>query len=791
MADLPPQVLQGLGIPLPVGMPGVPAPEPSMPALDPSALVPPAAAVPPSVQDMPFDGGQALVPPQPTIASPEPTPPVQALPTAPVAPQPDLGTTTEMPAGAHPPIPAEAAPPAPAQQTAVIPPIVRPHAVKPLSPEQQLAEANAQAEAGTALQEQGIGEAAKANQQEARDEKSAMDTYVGQQADLNKQRAVLEADTTKTLATKQIEADRIRGQADNYKVDYNKFMNTMGVGDRVGWGIAAVMAGIGGALQGNHGPNPVIEMLQQRMKDTVSQQLDERERLDKRAGRALDDIDRFRSFSNDRRAQLAAASASFDQMLATQLKLAAIKAKDPIARSNALEQAGQLETSAAQNSRLAAHQATETLMAKQRIGLEASSLQLQRDKMKQDADFRQQDLDLKAADELRKSRADEIKAQKQAAAEGAVGNPSTREPLLNKDGIALREEAQTFEAQADKDPANARQLRATAIQLRNQASQHPAIIANKEDRVTVMDTMKYGQDMVNQANEMKAMLRGDPSSFDRDKWAGMQTKLGLLIADTAKSFKSNASSREFAALHDHVLTFEPGSMLDRVGNRGKIEAQLDAVIDGVQKGVNSELGTRLIADRWIPTSDDHGAAPVQDKDIATLAQGAPTSGIPRAVGDAIFGRGGLSPTSATSEQQETLANLGLRAVQRDLPAMETLSRAAANDRVDPAVREEATRNLTRALAVLPDTALRSIAAGETEPTYHEGKYSPGAPLAIELRNAAKHALETLSQPRPPVSEPYTVDQPLSLPPPIPFSPQSLINRFHSIQPLAPGPANSQ
>jgi len=131
-----------------------------------------------------------------------------------------------MPADAHPPVADQqpAAQPVPVTQP--------PHPVRPLTPDQQLADGDVLAASGLAKQEKGIALTAAANQDEAQGELAALQENQAQQADLNKQRATFEADSAKTLVTKQLEADRAHADADNYKVDYNKFMNTMGVGDR-------------------------------------------------------------------------------------------------------------------------------------------------------------------------------------------------------------------------------------------------------------------------------------------------------------------------------------------------------------------------------------------------------------------------------------------------------------------------------------------------------------------------------------------------------------------------------
>ena len=108
-------------------------------------------------------------------------------------------------------------------------------------------------------------------------------------------RARIERDQ-EVLGQKQAAVEAANKELDNYKIDPHRFWKGEGTAKKVGWFISMALSGIGDALQGKSGPNPVIGMLQNTIENDVKLQMDQRDALRakaQRAGQALDSADRF------------------------------------------------------------------------------------------------------------------------------------------------------------------------------------------------------------------------------------------------------------------------------------------------------------------------------------------------------------------------------------------------------------------------------------------------------------------------------------------------------------------
>jgi hypothetical protein len=194
-------------------------------------------------------------------------------------------------------------------------------AAKPLTKAQQAYLASPEGKIATAegMYEGAIGSANDANAGVAAvDAAAARDQYdeklkAQQEVDrINTERARVTAEREKMRQQKATQVDRYVHDADNFKIDENKFWGDASTAKNIGRIIAMAMTGLGQALMGRgHEQNPVIAMFDQMARQSIQMQQDKRSQMEKRADRAqqgLGDFDRI-SDSTDARfnAQMARA----------------------------------------------------------------------------------------------------------------------------------------------------------------------------------------------------------------------------------------------------------------------------------------------------------------------------------------------------------------------------------------------------------------------------------------------------------------------------------------------------
>lgn len=323
--DLPPEVLQGLGIPLPVQFP------PASPPLP-----------PPSPMGSPLTAGN------PAFGATEPAVP-QFAPEAPPPSAPSPG----------------GAAPSPARSSAP---------ARPMPPDAQLVRAQQKQSEADVAQVGAIADETAAQRGQAASEVAAYKQFDEQNADLRKRQAELAADTAKIHATKQAYVDSTLRDVDSYKVDANKYTKQMGLGGMAGWGIAMVLSGIGDALQHKQGPNAVVQMLQDKIHQNVQLQLDERDQLKEKNARATHDLDKYDAWSRDRMAQMNLLEAQYEKRLGILIQEAAVKAKDPLAVANGQKAAADVLKSSADKAQKAAEFASTNDIAKRQLQVSQGSL---------------------------------------------------------------------------------------------------------------------------------------------------------------------------------------------------------------------------------------------------------------------------------------------------------------------------------------------------------------------------------------------------------------------------------
>lgn len=375
---LHPAVLQGLGI-APAGQPA-----PQMPAPGPAQADPSAPAPPPDGTPAPPAGGD-----WPTIGGPGAQLPSAASATPASGPAPDRDFHVTPPGGA-------AAPPAhPAAPG------------KPLSVEQQMTADRAGLTAATQEEKMAIGAQTQAKLGEASDALTAQTTFADKEATIQKEAAAQrDDDIQQRLLAKRAIDDRIKAR-DDYKIDQNKYWDSIGVGNKVGWYIAMALAGVGNALSGKgNEPNAVIGMLQAKMRQSIIAQQDQRDELDKSIGRAKESMQDNDLYQAKRAAAIAAEQVDATKALKTQIDLGTAKSADPVIRANGQAESAKIDRQLAIDAQTATEKLATYNIQKQQVGIAGGHLALDRKKFELETAWKsweqnrdQQKLDLQAAKE--------------------------------------------------------------------------------------------------------------------------------------------------------------------------------------------------------------------------------------------------------------------------------------------------------------------------------------------------------------------------------------------------------
>lgn len=375
-------------------------PPPLVPPFDPSLAGAPgpdqfAPTIPPPMPQLPPPQPQQATAPEPSLALPSMAQPQGSAPEPP-APSKDYPVPQSAFGGGQP---------------QVKPGTPRPQSVKPKSPEQMLAEAQGKQQQADQTAEAAISAQAQADFEKNHDLLAAQEQHNTRAAEIEKQRKAEADEFAKTHAQKQAYVDATLKEADNYKIDQNKYMHDLGLGSKIGLYIAMAMSGLGEAMQGRGGQNPVVQMIQQKMHQSVEMQMDERDQLKQKNARAEHALDKYDAFAKDRAAQTNLLDARNDYALANMIATAAAKNADPQDQARAMKSVADLRESGAQKAEQAAMNAATVQHQKQMAGIAGGQLAettrhnkveegWQQDKLNTEAALKMAALDAKAKGKL-------------------------------------------------------------------------------------------------------------------------------------------------------------------------------------------------------------------------------------------------------------------------------------------------------------------------------------------------------------------------------------------------------
>jgi hypothetical protein len=201
----------------------------------------------------------------------------------------------------------------------------------------------------------------------------------------------------KSYATNQAKVEADRAQIDSWKFNRNAYMDSLGVGDKVRWGIGQILAGIGQGMMRQGGPNPVTEMLQQNIHDANEAQYKQRDALVQKLGFDRQTGMDAATYHATRQADLDKADGLAYTALGKQLEEAAVKSADPIARANGLKEAANVRAMGDERLKSYIQLQSQHDQEQQKIGIEGGQLALAGKKFDWEKQKDQQELDLKAA----------------------------------------------------------------------------------------------------------------------------------------------------------------------------------------------------------------------------------------------------------------------------------------------------------------------------------------------------------------------------------------------------------
>lgn len=583
-ATLPGAVVPGAPMPSGPGDAGYQPPQSVMGAIAPDAppgpLGAPAGAGPLQIgqsapPSSPMPGPQAVLPPG---VSPGPSPPPPP-PTVAGAIDKINGIVPPKPAGA----PAAPGLPSLAQTTAMGVDALR---------DQQAANTDAtdaQAKAADAANEArkaGYAEADRLQQQQN-----------AQQAERMKQRATIDA-----------HLQQMQKDADDYKIDPN---GGVGLGERAGSLVGAALSGIGLSMMGKgDAPNPVIQMIEQHIKDGVARQMDQRAQLQKRADRGVDQLDRFDHFSSDLNAQSAAMTAQALQRTARQVELASGQYASADIRANGKKAAADLNAKAAELYQQAGNVAfdradkdAQRKIAQQNASTSASSVYLADKRAKEAAaetarhNQAEEGLAARGQDLTLQSKEDALAAKRDATRAKSIDNArdygiadAEGNPFYQPEGVAKLNDASQLEtkAAATTDGKARAQLLQQAADLRDDAKANDTWTADKESAPKLRGQLAATQTTVEKIHKLRTMMDENGISDIRGN-AAASALFNEVKAGLGKSVGARYNESTQDQL-DKMIGGDPGTAFGVFDDAafGRYKARLDEISADLQQQAQVE-----------------------------------------------------------------------------------------------------------------------------------------------------------------------------------------------------------
>lgn len=195
--------------------------------------------------------------------------------------------------------------------------------------------------------------------------------------------------------------------------------------------------------------------------------------------------------------------------------------------------------------------------------------------------------------------------------ERGVWNPGTGEFMITPEGQQKLKQADAAEAAARtaKDPQVAAERRAYATALRESAKTDDIELAPDPERSRkAAEANGASHAMYQKLASAKEMLSGDPSAWDREKWAAIKTELGAIANEYAGTIGERVSPKAMEAFVDHIAGFDADDVFSRLASKGKALAAVDQLEKFVKTNTDARLKSLGIRSGWVPSAPNETGA---------------------------------------------------------------------------------------------------------------------------------------------------------------------------------------
>lgn len=538
----------------------------------------------------------------------------QTGPASPPTGMPPTAAPQQMPPEQPPPEPA----PAPQQSPVAVPMPAAPVLASPdtVTPPVTTADLQASGPAGVLNEEGKAKDEAIAGGTRLADEQALFQTKMG--AAYAARNAKIEQDMTAKAAAADANLNEINAKAANIDTEIKKYSD-MKIDRSVDHPILAALgialSSIGTAML-HQTENPAIAIVMKGIENKVATQVANKQGAANAIGMQRDSLAGLRQKFTDRNAYYDGLMAAETQRTINLGDELAAKSQSKQVQANWQIQRAALYESYAEHRGTAIDkqhawdQADRAFKAEQankkaEIGIQYGHLALARkglDEQIREHDLMRQDkLDDIALGYAKLGQADKAAKAKEVATTG-VFDPSSGAAVLDPAGQASLDKADTIEraARTASTPEQAAALRQQAEQLRTDAEvNHGFTIADKDIRKDVIKKVGASQNLMDTIAGIKRTLAQDPSSIDRETWAGLGTDFERAKTAWIEAHGAKVSSREMQAVEEMFGT-SPDSLMLRVTSRGKMLARLNKLEQGTISETTNELGANGYKGQWRP-----------------------------------------------------------------------------------------------------------------------------------------------------------------------------------------------
>ncbi len=348
-------------------------------------------------------------------------------------------------------------------------------APRPMTPEQGFAAAQAQRQAAEQNAEAAVQQQAQAMAPKNADDLAAAQAHKDQADAIAAQQKAWSDEHDKALAKSQAQIAADNQALDSYKVDQGKYWREAGVGNHVGWYIAMALSNFGDALQKKSGPNPIVQMLQDKMHQSVVEQVDARDALKEKRGRDVQTQAEAEQGFASRNAEILRRDGANDRAFANAVALAAAKSADPMQQAQAAKIIADLRIQSADKQEAAVKDQAAYSVQKQQIAISGGQLAESKRHNLVEEGWQQtkfnEEQNMKAAALMAKQQGKLTDEESKRAVYG-VGPDGRREPLRNKDGSVVLEGDPTLADKKNRMIAAATAYNRLTNQMRRAIADH-------------------------------------------------------------------------------------------------------------------------------------------------------------------------------------------------------------------------------------------------------------------------------------------------------------------------------